>query len=68
MTKLLNLTPADRTACVVTFNVNKFEVHHARGYLLTAASNKADLKIQLAANGIVGARFDNAAQRKYLAG
>ena len=65
MTKLLNLEAADRINCAVTYNVNRFEVYHANGYLLTAASTKADLKAQLAANGIK-AIFDGAAQRKYL--
>ena len=65
--KTLNLTPADRTNCSVTFNVNRFEVYHANGWLITAAQTKADLKAQLAENGILGAKFDSAAQRKYLA-
>lgn len=67
MAKTLNLTTADRTGCTVTYNVNRFEVYAAAGWLMTAASSKADLKQQLADNGIVGARFDSAAQRKYLA-
>ena len=65
MTKLLNLEPADRVNCHVTYNVNRFEVYHADGYLLTAASTKADLQAQLADNGIK-AVFDGAAQRKYM--
>ena len=64
--KLLNLTQSDRSGCSVTYNVNRFEVYHAHGWLLTAANNKADLKAQLAANGIFGAKFDGAAQRKYM--
>jgi hypothetical protein len=66
MPKLLNLTSADRNGCAVTFNANRFEIYHASGWMMSAAQTKADLKAQLAANGIVGARFDNAAQRKYL--
>jgi hypothetical protein len=65
--KHLVLTPADRLNCKVTFNVNRFEVYHAAGWLLTAASDKADLKAQLAANGIKGALFDGSAQRRYMA-
>ena len=65
MTKLLNLEAADRANCHVTYNVNRFEVYHADGHLLTAASTKADLQAQLADNGIK-AVFDGAAQRKYL--
>ena len=65
MTKLLNLEPADRINCLVTYNVNRFEVYHADGHMLTAANTKADLQAQLAANGIKAA-FDGAAQRKYL--
>jgi hypothetical protein len=63
----LNLTTADRTNCTVTFNINRFEVYHASGWMMTAAQTKADLKSQLADNGITGAKFDSAAQRKYLA-
>ena len=65
--KKLNLTPADCTNCTVTFNINRFEVYHANGWMITAAQTKADLKSQLSENGIVGAKFDSAAQRKYLA-
>ena len=65
--KTLNLTIADRTNCTVTFNLNRFEVYHANGWMLTAAQTKADLKAQLVENGIIGAKFDSAAQRKYLA-
>ena len=64
--KTLNLAPADRANCSVTFNVNRFEVYHANGWLITAAQTKADLKAQLAENGILGAKFDSAAARKYL--
>jgi len=64
--KYLNLTATDRLNCAVTYNVNRFEVYHAQGWLMTAASDKADLVAQLAQNGITGARFDSAAQRKYL--
>jgi hypothetical protein len=64
--KLLNLTPSDRANCAVTFKLNRFEIYHASGWMMTAAQTKADLKAQLAANGIVGAKFDGAAQRKYL--
>ena len=63
----LSLTTADRTNCTVTFNINRFEVYHANGWMMTAAQTKADLKAQLAENGITGAKFDSAAQRKYLA-
>ena len=65
--KKLNLTPADCTNCTVTFNINRFEVYHANGWMMTAAQTKADLKSQLVENGITGAKFDSAAQRKYLA-
>ena len=64
--KTLNLAPADRANCSVTFNVNRFEVYHANGWLITTAQTKADLKAQLAENGILGAKFDYAAARKYL--
>ncbi len=64
--KALILTAADRLNCAVTYNVNRFEVYHAAGWLMTAATSKADLIAQLAHNGITGARFDGAAQRKYL--
>jgi hypothetical protein len=66
--KTLSLSAADRVNCSITFNVNRFEVYHSSGWLMTAAHDKADLKEQLAANGIKGARFDSSAQRRYLAG
>jgi hypothetical protein len=65
MSKPLNLTPADRTGCTVTYNVNRFEVFHADGWMMTAASSKADLKEQLATNQLV-ASFDDMAATKYL--
>ena len=64
--KNLNLAPADRLNCLVTYNVNRFEVYHADGWLMTAAINKDDLKQQLAQNEIKGALFDRAAKYKYL--
>lgn len=68
MTKPLNLTEQDRTGCKITFNVNRFEVYHANGWLMTAASSKTSLKEQLAQNKIKNAVFDGIATRKYIAG
>lgn len=68
MTKPLNLTEQDRTGCKITFNVNRFEVYHANGWLMTAASSKVSLKEQLAQNKIKNAVFDGIATRKYMAG
>jgi hypothetical protein len=65
--KRLNLQPSQRERCTVTYNINRFEVYLADGCFVTAASTKADLKVQLAQNGINGAMFDRSAQRKYLA-
>lgn len=65
--KLLNLSDSQRIGCTVTYNLNKFCVYLSDGCFLTSATDKADLKAQLAANRIAGARFDSAAQRKYLA-
>lgn len=65
--KTLNLGLADNVGCRVTYNVNRFEVYHADGYLLTAAATKADLKAVLTQNRIKGAVFDAAARSKYLA-
>jgi len=62
--KALNLTDAQRTNCVVTYNLNRFEVF-CGSMFLTAALTKADLKQQLRDNGIK-AVFDSLAQRKYL--
>jgi hypothetical protein len=69
MTKTLNLTDVDRKNARVTYNVNRFEVYHADGYMLTAAVDKVDLKAQLAANGFDPATtvLDAAAMRKYMA-
>jgi hypothetical protein len=67
MSKPLNITDEDRAGVRVTFNVNRFEVYHRDGWLMTAANDKASLKEQLSANRIKGAMFDGVAQRKYLA-
>ena len=64
--KPLNLTAADRLNCAVTFNVNKFEVYHADGWIMFSAYDKQELKEQLAANGIKGVLFDGIAQQFYL--
>jgi hypothetical protein len=64
--KILNLGPSDRVGVMVTYNVNRFEVYHADGWMMTAASSKADLVSQLSQNGLQGAKLDSAAQRKYL--
>ena len=66
--KTLSLTDTDRLNCSITFNVNRFEVYHASGWLMLSAYDKANLKEQLSANGIKGALFDGIAQRFYLAG
>lgn len=66
MAKLLNLEPEQRLGCRVTFNVNRFEVYAAAGWLMTCAKDVPDLKAQLSENSIVGAMFDAIAQRKYL--
>jgi hypothetical protein len=68
MTKPLNLTEQDRIGCKITFNVNRFEVYHANGWLMTAASSKTSLKEQLVQNKIKNAVFDGIATRKYIAG
>lgn len=66
MSKLLNITENDRIGCKVVYNVNRFEVYHANGWMLTAAINKDDLKKQLSENGIKNAMFDSHALQKYL--
>lgn len=66
MAKLLNITDAERQGVTVTFNVNRYEVYAASGFLLTAADSKSSLKQQLAENGIVDAKFDGDAVRAYL--
>jgi hypothetical protein len=64
--KTLNIAPVDRVNCTVTYNVNRFEVYHASGWMMTSAQTKSDLKAQLVDNGIVNPKFDSVAQRKYL--
>ena len=66
--KPLNLTDDQRKGCVVTYNINRFEVYSACGAFLTGADTKASLKEQLQTNGIKGAMFDGVAQRMYLRG
>jgi hypothetical protein len=62
--KLLNITDNERNNCVVTYNLNRFEVF-CGDMFLTSAQTKADLKQQLSVNRIK-AVFDSVAQRKYL--
>tara|TARA_R110000868_G_scaffold23663_1_gene94875 strand:+ start:424 stop:654 length:231 start_codon:yes stop_codon:yes gene_type:complete len=64
--KNLNLAPADRLNCLVTYNVNRFEIYHADGWLMTTAISKDDIEQQLAQNEIKNAMFDRAATYKYL--
>lgn len=63
MAKPLNITDEDRQGVQVTFNVNRFEVYHAAGWLMTAADTWPDLVAQLEQNRITGALVDAAAQR-----
>lgn len=64
--KSLNLTDEDRIGCTVTFNVNRFEVYHADGWMLTAAQTKQDLNSQLWQNQLLNAKFDAMARRMFL--
>jgi len=64
--KLLNITDEERSNCTVTYNLNRFEVYASGGHMLTAASNKIDLKQQLKENNIVGVKLDASATRMYL--
>ena len=66
MHKPLNLTDLERLDVLVTYNLNHFEVYHASGWLMASASNKEELRSLLTQNQIIGAKFDSAAQRKYL--
>lgn len=66
MLKPLNLSAEDRVGCTVTFNLNRFEVYHASGWMMTAAQTKADLTQQLMQNQITNAKFDTIASSKYL--
>lgn len=66
--KPLNLTDDERKGCLVTYNLNRFEVYAADGTFLTGADTKASLKEQLNTNRIKGALFDSIAQRMYLKG
>ena len=62
----LNLSDEDRVGCTVTYNVNRFEVYHADGWMMTAAQTKTDLNSQLWQNGLLNAKFDAIASCKYL--
>lgn len=62
--KLLNLTPADRINCFVIYNVNRFEVYHAEGWMMTAAQTAGDLNKQLLDNGIESVKYDRVATSK----
>ena len=62
--KLLNLTPADRVNCSVIYNVNRFEVYHADGWMMTAAQTAGDLNKQLRDNGIASVKYDRVSASK----
>ena len=62
--KLLNLTPADRVNCSVIYNVNRFEVYHADGWMMTAAQTAGDLNKQLLDNGIASVKYDRVSASK----
>ncbi len=66
MLKPLNLIPEDRVGCTVTYSVNRFEVYHRDGWLMTAAQTKNDLNSQLWQNSLLDAKFDTIASRKFL--
>lgn len=68
MQRPLNLSDDQRQGCNVTFNVNRFEVYAAAGWMMFAAGTKAELKANLKANGIVNPMFDSIATRKYMQG
>ncbi len=68
MLKPLNLSVEDRLGCTVTFNVNRFEVYHSTGWMMTAAQTRTDLAEQLIQNKITNAKFDSLASSKYLMG
>ena len=66
---MLNLSDSERRSVVVTFDVNRFvaTVGDFDGILIGKYYDKAALKADFKANGIIGAKFDGIAQRQYLA-
>ena len=62
----LNLSTVERSACSITYNVNRFEVYTSFGTLIARAFDKPTLKEQLKIHAIVNPTLDSMAQRKYL--
>jgi hypothetical protein len=60
----LNLDPVDRLNCVVTFNVNRFEIYHANGWLMSAAYDTGRLNDIIGINSLE-CTFDKIAERMY---
>ena len=60
----LNLDPVDRLNCVVTFNVNRFEIYHANGWLMSSAYDTGRLNDIIGINSLE-CTFDKAAERMY---
>ena len=61
----LNLSDADRQNCSIVFNVNRFELYHANGWLMSATSSPARLDEILGVNQI-DAAFNDMAKKMYL--
>jgi hypothetical protein len=64
--KLLNLDPVDRLNCQIIYNVNRFEIFHAEGWMMSAANTKSML-IEIITGNRLDAHFDSLAAINYLA-
>ena len=66
MAKPLKIEASDKLNCTVEYNLNKFEVYHATGWMMFSATSKEILREELAINGIVNPTFSGFASQKYL--
>lgn len=61
----LNLDPSDRKNCTVVFNVSRFEIYHASGWLMSATGDVARLDDIIGTNSL-DCTFDALAKQMYL--
>jgi hypothetical protein len=61
----LNLDENDRKNCMITFNVNRFEIYHANGWLMSASNDVGRLEDIIGLNRLE-CTFDAFAKKMYL--
>ena len=61
----LNLDADDRKNCTITFNMNRFEIYHANGWLMSATGDVGRLEEIISMNDL-GCTFDALAKKMYI--